>query len=48
LATVHGIVRSVGGAIDVISAPGAGSTFDILFPSATRSRAAELTAHTSG
>jgi len=40
LATVHGIVRSLGGAIDVVSAPGAGSTFDVLFPCATRGLAA--------
>jgi signal transduction histidine kinase len=40
LATVHGIVRSHGGAIEIASAPGAGSTFDVLFPCATRSVAA--------
>lgn len=33
LAAVHGIVRSHGGAIDVVSTPGAGATFEILFPS---------------
>jgi CheY-like chemotaxis protein len=34
LATVHGIVSASGGAIAVDSAPGRGSTFRILFPSA--------------
>jgi signal transduction histidine kinase/DNA-binding response OmpR family regulator len=33
LAMVHGIVRSSGGVIDVISQPGSGSTFRLFFPS---------------
>jgi CheY-like chemotaxis protein len=32
LAVVHGIVRAAGGAIDVASAPGRGSTFDVYLP----------------
>jgi len=34
LAAVHGIVRSHGCAIKVVSTPGAGATFEVLFPSA--------------
>jgi signal transduction histidine kinase len=36
LSVVHGIVRSYQGAINVVSAPGKGSTFEILFPCAGR------------
>jgi PAS domain S-box-containing protein len=32
LSTVYGIVRSVGGYIDVASAPGQGTTFSLMFP----------------
>ena len=32
LAAVQGIVRSLGGAVDVQSTPGGGSTFEVLFP----------------
>jgi len=32
LAMVHGIVKSYGGAISVTSAPGKGTTFEVLFP----------------
>jgi PAS domain S-box-containing protein len=34
LATVHGIVTQGGGGVDVISSPGAGSTFRLFFPAA--------------
>jgi len=37
LAAVRGIVRSHGGAIDVVSAPDAGATFETLFPAIARS-----------
>jgi len=36
LAAVHGIVRSHGGAINVVSSPGAGATFEVMFPCATQ------------
>jgi C4-dicarboxylate-specific signal transduction histidine kinase len=40
LAAVQGIIRSLGGSINVTSAPGAGSTFEILMPCMNRVRAA--------
>ena len=40
LAAVQGIVRSLGGSINVTSAPGAGSTFEILMPAMSLVRAA--------
>ncbi len=43
LAAVSGVVRSHGGAITVTSAPGAGSTFLVLFPPAMASRRIQLT-----
>jgi len=48
LSTVHGIVRSHGGAINVASAPGAGTTIEVLFPCATRSVAAAPAASSAG
>lgn len=36
LAVVHGIVRSLGGAINITSSPGEGSTFEILLPCTSR------------
>jgi PAS domain S-box-containing protein len=38
LPVIHGIVKNHGGAILVRSAPGEGTTFDLLFPAATGSR----------
>jgi two-component system, cell cycle sensor histidine kinase and response regulator CckA len=38
LASTQGIVRSAGGAIDVVSAPGQGATFKVWLPSAELSR----------
>jgi len=40
LAAVQGIVRSLGGSINVTSAPGEGSTFEILMPAMSLVRAA--------
>ena len=38
LAAVHGIVRSHAGGIRVLSAPGQGSTFEVLFPASAAAR----------
>ena len=40
LQTVHSLVTQAGGRIDVISAPGAGTTFRVLLPVAADARAA--------
>jgi PAS domain S-box-containing protein len=45
LAAVHGIVRSQGGAVDVISTPGKGTTFEVLLPFAVQK--ARGAAHTA-
>jgi two-component system cell cycle sensor histidine kinase/response regulator CckA len=42
LAVVHGIVRSHAGAINVVSTPGGGSTFEVLFPSANHREGAGM------
>jgi two-component system cell cycle sensor histidine kinase/response regulator CckA len=39
LSAVQGIVRSQGGVIEVVSTPGAGTTFEVLFPCALQSAA---------
>jgi signal transduction histidine kinase len=41
LSVVHGIVESFGGSIAVETAPGAGTTFRILFPAITESARAD-------
>ena len=46
LAVVQGILRSHGGAITVVSAPGNGSTFEILLPRAGKRAAARRPANT--
>ena len=44
LPVVHGIVRAHGGRIDVYSAPGEGSTFEIFLPLAQEREAADQVA----
>jgi len=48
LAMVNGIVQSLGGAIDLISEPGKGTTFQILLPCGETSAAAEDSDKISG
>jgi PAS domain S-box-containing protein len=51
LAAVHGIVRSHGGAINVVSSRGAGATFEVLFPCARQSASSTgqaMVAHPGG
>jgi PAS domain S-box-containing protein len=44
LSVVHGIVRSLGGIINIYTAPGKGSTFEVLLPCAARSASLVKTA----
>jgi len=48
LAAVYGIVRSHGGSIHVVSAPGAGATFEILFPCLSHSETSRTATHCAG
>ncbi|MCC6694087.1 MAG: response regulator [Candidatus Hydrogenedentes bacterium] len=48
LSTVHGIVKSLNGTINVYSEVGVGSTFAILLPVAQREEPSGLPAHTKG
>jgi PAS domain S-box-containing protein len=48
LAVVQGIVRSLGGAIQIVSEPGKGTTISILLPCAKTKDSAIVDAHTGG